>query len=227
MEQIPFIAALGAGVASFLSPCVLPLVPVFLASLAGPEVLRDSERKRKELFFSALSFVVGFSFVFTLAGALAGMIGFSLNPNSIAVRLVSGIVLITLGLLMLLALKIPAFNFEARLSPRLANTGGYVRAALIGGSFALAWTPCLSPILGGILMLALNSSTALKGALLLLIYSIGLGVPFLIIGLAFSTLHPVIRRINKYSRYIYIVSGLILITAGILILTGKMGGLYL
>ncbi|MDD3265247.1 MAG: cytochrome c biogenesis protein CcdA, partial [Dehalococcoidales bacterium] len=132
MEQIPFIAALGAGVASFLSPCVLPLVPVFLASLAGPEVLNNPGYKRSKLLFSSLSFVAGFGVIFTLAGALAGIIGISLSPNSLVVRLLSGIVLIILGLIMLLALKIPAFNYEARLNPRLGNTSGYIRSALIG-----------------------------------------------------------------------------------------------
>ncbi|MDD2251731.1 MAG: cytochrome c biogenesis CcdA family protein [Dehalococcoidales bacterium] len=227
MEQIPFIAALGAGVASFLSPCVLPLVPVFLASLAGPEVLNNPAYERSKLLFSSLSFVAGFGVIFTLAGALAGIIGISLSPNSLVVRLLSGIVLIILGLIMLLALKIPAFNYEARLNPRLGNTSGYIRSALIGGSFALAWTPCLSPILGGILMLALNSSTALQGALLLAVYSIGLGLPFIVMGLAFTALHPIIKRINKYSRYIYVASGFILIGAGILILSGKLDWLYI
>lgn len=227
MEQVPFFAALGAGVASFLSPCVLPLVPVFLASLAGPEVLSGGAYRRSKLFLSSLSFVAGFGLIFSLAGALAGFIGISLSPNSLAVRLLSGILLVVLGLVMLLALKIPAFNYEARLNPRLGNTSGYIRSALIGGSFALAWTPCLSPILGGILMLALNSSTALKGALLLAVYSIGLGLPFIIMGLAFSALYPVIRRINKYSRYIYIASGVALITTGVLILSGKLDWLYI
>ncbi|MDD5605678.1 MAG: cytochrome c biogenesis CcdA family protein [Dehalococcoidales bacterium] len=227
MEQIPFIAALGAGVASFLSPCVLPLVPVFLASLAGPEVLNNSGYERRKLFLSSLSFVAGFGIIFTLAGALAGLIGISLSPNSIIVRTISGTVLVILGLLMLLAIKLPVLNYQARLNPRLENTSGYIRAALIGGSFALAWTPCLSPILGGILMLALNSSTAWHGALLLAVYSLGLGLPFVVIGLAFSAFHPWIKRINKYSIYIYVASGLILIAAGILILTGKLGWLYL
>ena len=227
MDHIPFIAAFGAGLASFLSPCVLPLVPVFLTSLAGPEALVEKEFQRSRTFFSSLSFVLGFGIIFTLAGALAGLAGISLSPNSLTVRLISGTVMTILGLLMLLALKIPALNMEARVNLRLGKTSGHIRAALIGGSFALAWTPCLSPILGGILMLALNSATAWKGALLLAVYSIGMGLPFLVIGLAFSALHPWLKRLNKYSQYIYIASGLILLSFGILILAGKLDWLYL
>lgn len=222
-----FLAALGAGLASFLSPCVLPLVPVYLASLAGPGLLETGRYDRRKLFLSSLSFVAGFGLVFTLVGALAGLAGVSLGPGSLPVRLISGIVLILLGGLMLLAMWIPALNFEKRLTPRVGKTGGYLRPALIGGSFALAWTPCLSPVLGGILMLALNSATVARGALLLLVYSIGLGLPFLLIGLAFSAVYPYLKIIGRYSRWVYIISGIILIAAGIFILTGNLDILYI
>jgi cytochrome c-type biogenesis protein len=123
---------------------------------------------------------------------------------------------------MLLALKWPVFSIEKRFNLLPGHTGGILRAALIGGSFALAWTPCLSPVLGGILMLALNSSTAWQGAYLLAVYSLGLGIPFLVIGLAFSTFSTWLNKVKPYSRYIYIISGLVLIVAGILILTGNL-----
>jgi cytochrome c-type biogenesis protein len=127
---------------------------------------------------------------------------------------------------MLAALKIPQLNFTKRLSPRLAASGGYLRSLLIGGAFALAWTPCVGPILGSVLTLALNSSTAWQGAWLLTIYSLGLGLPFLIIGAAFDFTAPLLKRIQPYTQWIYIFGGVILVIVGILILTNQLGWLY-
>jgi len=104
----------------------------------------------------------------------------------------------------------------------LGNTTGYLRSLLIGATFSLAWIPCVSPILGGILALALGSETAWHGAYLLAIYSLGLGLPFLIIGVAFESISPLLRRIHRYSRLIYIISSLLLITIGVLILTNSL-----
>lgn len=219
--------ALGAGVASFLSPCVLPLVPVYLASLTGPKILESGEYDRKKLFGHSLFFVIGFGLIFTLSGALVGLAGIAIGPGSWLVRLISGTVLVVLGVIMLLALKIPVLNFEARLTPHLGATTGYLRSVLIGASFALAWTPCLGPVLGGILMLAFNSSTVWEGAGLLAVYSLGLGLPFLILGLAFSTFIPWLKRVKQYSRLIYVISGVVLIIIGVLILTGNLDWLYL
>ncbi len=226
MNDINYLAALVAGLVSFLSPCVLPLVPVYLASLAGPGILNNQTYDHRNLFFHSLSFVLGFGVMFTAAGALVGIAGITLNPNSLAVRMVSGSILLLLGIFMLLALKIPALNYEARLKPRLGSTTGYLRSILTGASFSLAWTPCLGPVLGGILTLAFNSSTALDGASLLAVYSLGLGIPFLILGLAFDRFFTWFKVLKKYSGVIYIVSGSILIIAGVLILTGNLGALY-
>lgn len=225
MSSVSIWAALGAGVVSFISPCVLPLVPVYLASLAGPDVLEPEKIKRLPLFLHALSFVLGFSLVFTLAGALVGLAGVSINPFSPVVRWVSGGLLIVLGLFMLAALKIPALNYERRLSPSLSRRSGYVRSFLIGGAFTLAWTPCLSPLLGGVLTLALNSETAWRGAYLLAGYSLGLGLPFLIISLFFGALAPLLRRLGRLSRWVYALAGALLVATGILIVLGKLSWL--
>ena len=223
MENISFWVALGAGLASFLSPCVLPLVPVYIASLAGPEILESKTSvNRMPVFLHSLSFVLGFSLVFTLMGALVGLAGITINPLSPLVQRISGSLIIFFGLFMLLALKIPWLNYEKRLSPSLGMTSGYLRSLLIGGTFAFAWTPCLGPILGGVLTLAFNSETAWQGAYLLASYSLGLGLPFLIIGAAFSSITPLLKRSYRYSRIIYIISGVILVVVGILILTGNL-----
>jgi len=223
MENVSVIVAFTAGLLSFLSPCVLPLVPVYLASLVGPELF-DAKRtgRRLPIFRHSLSFVLGFSLVFTTMGAIAGLTGFAINPSLALLNKISGSLLIAFGLFLLAALKIPWLNYEKRLSPSLGNTTGYVRSFLIGASFSLVWTACVGPILGGILALALNTATAWHGAYLLAIYSLGLGLPFLVIGLAFDSLLPLLRRMQRYTRIIHVVSGLLLIIIGVLVLTGQI-----
>jgi len=227
MEEISLFVAFGAGLLSFLSPCVLPLVPVYLASLVGPEIFDDkATRKRMPIFLHSLSFVIGFSIVFTILGAGAGLVGFAISAHLVVIRQIAGSLMIAFGLFMLAALKLPWLNYEKRLNPSLGNTTGYLRSFLTGGIFSLAWTACVGPILGGILTLAMNSATVWSGAYLLAIYSLGLGLPFLIMGIAFDSITPLLRRIHRYSTVIYIISGLLLIAVGILILTNRLVWLY-
>ena len=226
MEQLSLLVALGAGLLSFLTPCVLPLVPVYLASVCGPEILEpEADKKRLPLFFHSLSFVAGFALVFTILGASAGLLGFSLNFNAALTRYIAGGLLIAFGVFLLASLKIPWLNYEKRLAPSTGAATGYLRSLIIGAIFSLAWTPCVGPILGGILTLAWSSETAWQGAALLAVYSLGLGLPFLIIGVAFDSLRPFLRRIHRYSTWSYIISGLLLIAVGILILTGNLSWL--
>ena len=223
MGDISLLVAFGAGLASFVSPCVLPLVPVYLASLAGPEILEPRvKRIRLPIFFHSLSFVIGFSLVFIMMGVLVGLAGIAINPNSPLVQRVSGGLLVAFGLFMLLTLKVPWLNYEKRLNPSLGNTTGYLRSLLIGAIFPVAWIPCTSWILGGILTLAATSDTVWRGAYLLAIYSLGLGLPILAMGIAFDFITPLLKRINRYSVWVYIISGLLLIAVGILILTGRL-----
>jgi len=223
MEEISLLVAFGAGLLSFLSPCVLPLVPVYLASLAGPEIFDDKiTRKRMPVFLHSLSFVIGFSIVFTILGAGAGLVGLAISSHLAVIRQIAGSLLIVFGLFILAALKVPWLNYEKRLSSSLGTTTSYLRSLLTGGIFSLAWTPCVGPILGGILTLALGSETAGQGAYLLAIYSLGLGIPFLTIGIAFDFITPLLKRIYRYSSLIHIISGLLLIAVGILILTNRL-----
>ncbi len=218
--------AFGAGLVSFVSPCVLPMVPVYLASLAGPEVLEaQAATSRRPVFLHSLSFVLGFALVFTMMGAAAGLAGIVINPNSPLVQKIVGGLLIAFGLFMLAALKIPQLNYERHLSPSLGTTSGYLRSFLTGGIFTLAWTPCVSPILGGILTLALGSETAWHGAYLLLTYSLGLGLPFLVIGAAFASIRPLLKNIHRYSSLVHTISGILLVSVGIVILTGNLNWL--
>ncbi|MDP2919848.1 MAG: cytochrome c biogenesis protein CcdA [Dehalococcoidia bacterium] len=217
--ELSLLMALGGGLLSFLSPCVLPLVPAYFGSLAGPEVFELQTRKlRLPVFLHSVVFVAGFSVIFVGLGALVGWAGFNFSSQLIA-RRIAGSLLVAFGVYMLLAIKIPWLNFEKRILPGKNTRTGYLRSLLIGAVFAFAWTPCASPILGGILALALDSATTLQGAYLLGVYSIGIGIPFLAIGIAFDFLLPLVRQINKYTLYVYLVSGLLLITAGVLTLT--------
>ena len=223
MESISIIVAFSAGLLSFLSPCVLPLVPVYLASLVGPEIFEArSTGIRLPVFLHSLSFVFGFSLIFVTMGAIAGLTGFVINPSLALLNKISGSLLIAFGLFILVALKVPWLNYEKRLNLSLGSTTGYLRSFLIGATFSLAWTACVGPILGGILAIALNSATAWHGAYLLAFYSLGLGLPFLIIGVAFDSMVPLLKRIQRYSQIIHIISGLLLIVIGILILTNKI-----
>jgi cytochrome c-type biogenesis protein len=215
--------ALAAGLAGFLSPCVLPLAPVYLASLAGPEIFDSSaKKKRLPIFFHSLSFVIGFAVIFSIWGAGAGLIGSLLADYAIIIRRVVGVIMILLGILMLAARKISWLNYEKRLNVSTGSKTGYVRSFLTGAIFSLAWTPCLGWQITAMLSLAGTSGTVLRGTYLLLVYSLGLGIPFLIMGAAFDFMLPLLRNINRYSVWIYAVSGVLLITVGILILTNKM-----
>jgi cytochrome c-type biogenesis protein len=228
VENLSLIVAFAAGLLSFLSPCVLPLVPVYVASLAGPDIFTPEAHKRRiPVFLHSLSFVIGFALVFVIMGVGVGLAGFAIGSHLVVIRQIAGGLLIFFGLFILASLKIPRLNYEKRLSLSRRNTTSYLRSFLIGAIFSLAWTPCVGPILGGILALAWSSETAWHGAYLLAIYSLGLGIPFLVIGAAFDSVTPLLKRIQRYSTAIYIFSGILLIAVGILILTNKMVWLQL
>ena len=222
-QSINLLVALSAGLLSFVSPCVLPLVPVYLSIISGQNVsVAGKGRLRLPLFLHSVAFVLGFSLFFTLLGASAGFAGAALSEHRVLIRLISGGLLVAFGLFMLLASRVPRLNFAKRLNPNVGRTTGYLRSLLIGALFAVGWTPCVGPILGGIFTLALNVETGAQGAGLLAVYSLGLGIPFLALGIAFDALSPVLRRINRYGSVIYVISGLLLIAVGVLMLTNKI-----
>ena len=158
MEITVWVAFVG-GVVSFLTPCVLPMVPVYIASICGPDVFEKKEnRNRLAIFLHSLSFVIGFSIVFVLLGAAGGLIGFNVRPHLASLYQIGGGVLIFFGLFMLASLKIPALNFEKRLETPTGRATGYLRSGLTGAAFTVAWTPCVAPILASILALAAASA---------------------------------------------------------------------
>jgi cytochrome c-type biogenesis protein len=223
MPQVTFFFAFGYGLLSFLSPCVLPLVPVYIASLVGPEVFEDRlGHRRLSIFFHSLSFVIGFSVVFAVWGAGAGLIGAALIDHLDVIRRATGSLLIVFGIVMLVALKVPWLNFERRLNLPVRASGGYLRSLLIGAVFPFAWIPCTSWVLGGILMLASTAETAWQGGYLLAVYSLGLGLPFLVLGVAFDFITPRVKNFSRYSTWFYVVGGLLLTAVGILVLTDHL-----
>ena len=198
------------------------MVPVYLASLYGPGIFEAGKQIRFQVFLHSLSFVLGFTVVYTFLGAIIGFTGYAVIPDYSLLSTIAGGLLIAFGLIILASTRISWLNYEKRLSPRLGKTSGYLRSFLIGAAFSLGWTACVGPILGSILAIAATQERAWEGAYLLVIYSLGLGLPFLIIGIAFDYLIPVLKRVQRYTVIIHIVSGLLLIVIGILILTKQL-----
>jgi cytochrome c-type biogenesis protein len=226
VPSITFLTALAAGLLSFLSPCVLPLVPVYLANVAGSSSLAPDLVERRHILLHTISFIVGFSLVFIALGASLGLLG-AIAPLEVLYK-VGGVLLIAFGIFLAASAKVPWLNYEKRLSFAGVRGTGYLRSLLIGAIFSLGWTPCVGPILGSILVLAASSQTAWQGVYLLLAYCLGLGLPFIAVGLAWGSASRYIRWLSRHAFVTSIVAAVLLITIGILMLTGYLeylGGL--
>ena len=213
--------ALAAGLVSFLSPCVLPLVPGYLSTVIGvtPADLRDGVGARRVLVPSLL-FIASFSAIFILLGMSATVIGSTLIDHKQELEKIGGVVIILMGLVFLATPFIGMFNREwhSETLLRLAGRGGPVIA---GAAFAIAWTPCTSITLAAILTQAAISNSAAHGALLLAVYSAGLAIPFLLIALAFERMTNALTIVKRHFPVIIAVGGAVMITLGLLILTGE------
>jgi cytochrome c-type biogenesis protein len=226
MMEIPYIVAFTGGLLSFFSPCILPLVPAYLANLAGVTAVDPNTRTSYlPALFHSLCFVLGFSLIFIVLGASVGLIGTTITAHSVLLRQIAGGLIIAFGVFLIAAFKLPWLNYEKRLTPSVSSNPGYLRSIGIGAAFALGWTPCIGPILGAILALAWSSQTVGQGAYLLAIYSLGLGIPFIIIGLVWGAIMPFWKGINRHLGTISIVSGALLIVVGIIMLTGNLAWL--
>lgn len=236
----PFVAFL-AGLLSFLSPCVLPLVPVYIAQMAGNAATSDGAASRRVTFLHAASFVAGFSFVFIALGASVGLIGYGLKDHQRDLAVIAGVFIIVMGMHLTGLLRIPAL-YRTYAVPVGAGAGGgsvsmgggsgggrgrwaslgYGRSSLVGAGFALGWTPCIGPVLGSILTLAQAQGTVARAILLLAFYSLGLGVPFLVTGMAIGSVTAYLKRLNRYLPAIEVGSGALLIFVGVLLIAGRM-----
>ena len=203
-----------AGILSFISPCVLPLLPAYLSYVSGVGVER-LEGERRAVLVPALAFVAGFSTVFVLLGAAAGGLGSLLERYRPELTLVAGVFLIASGLVVAGVVRLPGLHTD--LAPR---AGGLPRAFLTGAAVSIGWTPCVGYVLGGILMLAGSRQSAGAGALLLLIYSAGLGLPFVLAALAWDWVSARTRWLRTHYRAVQTASGIVLAAFGVLLLTG-------
>ena len=224
-QEIPFTIAFLAGVFSFLSPCVLPIVPGFISYIVGKsfsDLQNSSKKENLKLLPLIILFIVGFSIVFIIMGASIDFLSDFFYDLKKEMNIFSGILIIFLGLFFLGILKVPFLNLERKINfDRLQNLSFF--PLLIGMAFAFGWSPCIGPILGSVLAIAINDSV--NGTLLLTIYSIGLGIPFLIVGLMMGRLIILSKNLAKFSRYFQILTGLILLVTGILILNGTIQSL--
>lgn len=214
-----YMLAFGAGLLSFLSPCVLPLVPIYIGYLSGAAITAEGVTvPRGQVMTHALAFVLGFTTIFV--AIWSALFALTQVIDKILLAHISGVILIVFGINMLGIIKIPFLYQEARMQFR-SNELGYPRSFLTGMAFAAGWTPCVGPMLSLILGAATQTSTALEGTALLLIYSAGLGVPFLITAYGLESMVTRLKGFNKYLHTIEIVSGIILILVGILLITDR------
>ena len=220
-QNVSWFLALGAGVLSFVSPCVLPMVPAYVGYLSGATVTPQGAivYDRQATVLHALSFVLGFATVFTLLGASVGLVGYLFYDWLPLIQKVGGVILVLFGLHTMRLLRLPWLDYEKRLNWQANPEWGYASSYLIGTIFAAGWTPCVGIILSGILMLASASQTVGQGAALLFVYSLGLGIPFLLTGLALNRMSGLLRRLNRRQNVISVVSGLFLIGMGVLVYT--------
>jgi cytochrome c-type biogenesis protein len=215
-------AAFGAGFLSFVSPCVLPLVPGYLSTISGVSFVELQDGRRKaHILIPALVFCASFSVMFILLGMTATGIGQTLQDNRALLRQISGAIIVAMGVFFIGTLFLPAFNREWRPEGLLkrAGTGGPVLAGL---AFAVAWLPCTGATLGAVLTAAASSADVGKGAVLLTFYSLGMAVPFLLSALAFTSVTGFFKFFRNHYAEITIVSGVILIAFGVLLYTNEV-----
>jgi cytochrome c-type biogenesis protein len=224
-HQVSIFAALVAGIISFLSPCVLPLVPPYLIYLTGATIehVANDEPKaasRRAVMISALLFVLGFSTVFVALGASASLVGGLIRAWSAQLSIIAGIVIIVMGLHFLGLTRMAFLMREGRLS--IPKPVGYWGAYVMGLAFAFGWTPCIGPILAAILSVAAAEATVAKGAGLLAIYSAGLGIPFLIAALMIDQFSSLLGRLKRHLATVERAMGVLMVLTGIGFLTGTM-----
>lgn len=227
--DISYLTAVGAGALSFLSPCVLPLVPPYLCYMAGVSVddfrnngeSSQAARNRIRLLLTSFTFVLGFTTIFVALGAGASSIGHFLRQWQQEMAIAAGLIIIVMGLNFLGLIRIPLLSREARFQAGSAPAtplGAYI----MGLAFAFGWTPCIGPVLGAILNLARLKDSALDGASLLAVYSLGLGIPFMLAALFSGSFMRFLSRFRVHMGKVEKMMGILLVLAGILFLTGGM-----
>lgn len=223
-ENITYSAALVAGLLSFLSPCVLPLIPAYFSFITGltlDELTQGKKEVRQKVILSTLFYVAGFSFIFILFGASASFLGGFASKYSWVVRYLGGSIIIVFGLHLLGIINIKGFNFEKKIHVKekpIHLMGVFV----IGMAFGAGWSPCIGPLLGSILVVAGNQDTVLQGVSLLAVYSAGLAIPFLIISFFINSIIGIMKRATRFIGALNKAAGILLIIIGLLLVFDKL-----
>ena len=222
-QSVSYNAAFAAGLLSFFSPCVLPLIPAYFTFITGlslDELTEDARETRKKVILSTIAFVIGFSFVFILLGASASFLGGLAQKFSWVIRYVGGGIIIVFGLHLLGLINIKALNFEKKLHVN-EKPVHLLGTFVIGMAFGAGWSPCIGPMLGSILILAGNQDTVMKGVMLLGVYSAGIALPFVLISFFITRLLDIMKKTTKFIGYINKTAGVLLIGVGVLLLTDQ------
>ncbi len=214
-----YLIAFGAGLISFLSPCVLPLIPGYISYISG-QSLQEILNKKEINFFPLILFCLGFSTVFVILGASASFLGQTLLQNSEILRVAAGIIIIIFSLQLIGIINIPYLNFEKRFDAK--ESRNILFPYVIGVAFGFGWTPCIGPILGSILALASIEETLSRAVILLILYSLGLAIPFVLSGYLIQKFLLFSKNFRKNINLISKIGGIILLITGILILTNQL-----
>ena len=227
-QNVSLLAAFAAGFLSFVSPCVLPLIPGYISFISGASMdemrggtVTAPTTSRAQIFLTSLAFVIGFSLVFIALGASATAVGKFMFARLPLLSKIAGVILIIFGLHTMGVFRLAFLDTEKRVQTQ-RKPAGPVGAMLVGVAFAFGWTPCIGPILGGILAIAGSKNSVWEGVALLAVYSLGLGIPFLITSLAINQFFAAAKKIRKYYHAIELTSGALLVVIGVLIVTGQL-----
>jgi len=225
MSEMGYITAFLGGLLSFLSPCVLPLIPSYVSFITGMSFedfkTGDKAKVRKITLINSSAFVCGFSTVFILLGVFSSVVGKFMAVYYDHIRIIGGSIIILLGLYVMGILKLDFLSYEKRVHLH-SKPKGHFGSYIVGLTFGAGWTPCIGPILGSILLIASTTGSAMQGFWLLLVYSLGLAIPFMITALAINTFLSHFTAIQKYMKLIMILSGLLLIAFGVIMLTDNL-----
>ncbi|HBB29980.1 MAG TPA: cytochrome c biogenesis protein CcdA [Clostridiales bacterium] len=220
MNDVTFSVAFVAGITSFFSPCILPLIPAYIAFMAGVSVDDNTKKGRFLILTRTAGFIVGFTIIFVLLGAAASALGTFISKNLNIFRVISGIFIIFFGLTMLGVIKLDMFKFASKV--KTPKSKGFLGSILMGMALSIGWTPCIGAVLGSILFVAAGQTTFTYGILLLLVYSLGFAIPFIIVSLILDKFDKNISKFEKASVYINKIGGVIIIILGILIMFNKL-----
>jgi cytochrome c-type biogenesis protein len=205
------------GIITFISPCILPMIPLYISYFAGDSKVND--KSKYNALVNSLGFVLGFTIIFTLLGTLAGTFGSFIKSQSNIINIISGLIVFIFGINYIGLFQISFLERSSKLNVQI-KTFKFLSSILFGMIFAIGWTPCVGTFLGAALMIAVNSKDIMKGALMLLIYSIGLGIPFVICAVLIDKIKESFNFIKRNYKIINMLSGIILILVGFAIITG-------